>query len=747
MSYLEYAESGFHIFGLYGGDDEGHCLCGNPNCKNAFKHPRTNGWQKTPLWSDDQLDVMYDMGQFDTGFGVVVRDNLFVVDVDPRNGGFESAERLPVSLRDTCTFIVATGGGGFHYYYRLPDGVSLMYKHNDYEGIEFKTSGYVVGYGSIHASGAMYEVEKGSLDTIGPAPQELIDLLKKKGSFKAEVNGAEVEVTDTEIADMLACIDPDIDYDTWIRLGMAVHHTMNGDGFTLWDAWSSKGSKYQSEIMDYKWHSFGKSSSVVTLGTLKHYAQEGGYVESVTFDAEIEVQDDPCDDDIDLSHIDLLRPPGLVGELTEWIHKQCRYPRERLAVAAALTAIGNLAGVKYKDLHYGATTNLFTFCVAGSATGKDDVMSATFDAMIKAGMGDAFNGTIKSEQEIVRALIHAPEACYVVDEIGILLAKITNASRSGASYLEGVIGMLMQVYSKCDKRMPLSFDVRKDARERVIREISAINDAKDNNLSFDQDRLDELTQLLGDLSYGLNKPFLSLIGFTTPVTFDKAVNAEQATNGFIGRSLIVQEKETNPRRSKRFAPCDMPMPLQMSLSALHDGAKRGMDKIGIPTTEDGIAMLERICEDLQDQAELMKASGLEAIARRAFELVLKVSIICAVGDGVRTVQHIEWAYAFVKADIATKTNLAAANIAQEFKANDEALMRKIINQLDEDEGLTQGVLINRMRPFKKDDVIAALDKLEGAGIISKSSASKTSKGGRPSVKYFAKDVSKVMTIH
>ena len=745
MSYLEYAESGFHIFGLYGGDAEGHCLCGNPNCKNAFKHPRTNGWQKTPLWSDDQLDVMYDMGQFDTGFGVVVRDNLFVVDVDPRNGGFESAERLPVSLRDTCTFIVATGGGGFHYYYRLPDGVSLMYKHNDYEGIEFKTSGYVVGYGSIHASGAMYEVEKGSLDTIGEAPQELIDLLQKKGSFKAELDGAEIEVTDTEIEEMLNHIDPDVDYETWIRIGMAIHHTMNGDGFALWDAWSSKGSKYQREIMDYKWHSFGKSSSVVSLGTIKYYATEAGYVESVTFDAEPEVTE--SSDSIDLSHIDLMRPPGLVGELASWINMQCRYPRERLAVASALMAVGNLAGVKYKDGHYGATTNLFTFCVAGSATGKDDVMSAMFDAMISAGMTDAFNGTIKSEQEIVRAMIEVPEACFVIDEVGILLSKINNASKKGgSSYLEGIIGMLMQAYSKCDKRMPLSFDVRKDARERVIKELAAIQKAMDANERYDQDRLDELTMMLDDLRYGLNKPFLSLIGFTTPVTFNSVVNYEQATNGFIGRSLVVQEKETNPKRNKRYQPCDMPMPLQMALAQLHDGAKRGSTKIGIPTTDDGIALLEAIYDELHEQAETMKATGLEAIARRAFELVLKVSIVCAVSEGLRTVQHIEWAYAYVQADIANKVNLAAANIAQEYKANDEALMRKVINQLDEDDGLTQGVLVNRMRPYKRDDIIAALNKLEEAEIICSVPTSSGGKG-RPSVKYYAKDVKKLITMH
>jgi len=36
-----------------------------------------------------------------------------------------------------------------------------------------------------------------------------------------------------------------------------------------------------------------------------------------------------------LSGVDLLSPPGFVGQVTDWIDAQCRYPRRRLAVAAA----------------------------------------------------------------------------------------------------------------------------------------------------------------------------------------------------------------------------------------------------------------------------------------------------------------------------------------------------------------------------------------------------------------------------
>jgi len=709
MSYLEYAEAGFHVFGLHGADSQGHCLCGHEDCDNAYKHPMISNWQKTPRWSQEQLEVMDEAGQFDTGFGVVVRDNHLVVDVDPRNGGLESMERLPL---DPCQFVVATGGGGYHYYYKIPDGVALVTKHAQFPGIDFKTSGYVVGYGSMHKSGIAYELERGDIANIGAAPVELLDLLRKPEQHRTELDGQAVDVSDKELHELLGYINPDCDYEQWVRVGMALHEITSGEGFDLWDAWSATGDKYNPAEMDHKWHSFGKSVITVGYGTLRFYAEANGYVEPVTFDA-IEVEVDNRDD-----YIDLQRPPGLVGKLTDWINTQCRYPRERLATAAALTAIGNLAGLKYKDGEYGVTSNLFTFCVAGSATGKDDVMSAMFEAMIAAGMPESANGTIKSEQEIVRALIHSPEVCYIIDEIGILLSKITNATRRGtASYLEGVIGMLMQVYSKADRRMPLSFDVRLDAQKQVSGELASIQKKIDENEKYNEARFEELKQLLADLQYGLSKPFLSLIGFTTPVTFQKIVDYEQSVNGFIGRSLLIQEKETNPAMSKVFTGEPMPMGLHMALAGIHEGAQRGQEKKGVESTPEALKELEEIYEYFFRYSEQQKVTGLEAISRRAFELVLKVSLILSMGEGVRTVEHVRWAFAYVKADVVAKINLAAANVAESYKAAGEELGRRILNRLDEKEGVTTGVLINGLRKFKKEDVEGMLEHLERNGVV------------------------------
>ena len=111
MNQNDYVEAGFRVFGVYGAHGD-LCDCGNPSCEALYKHPRISNWQHTPEWSDEQLDVMEETGQFDTGFGVLCTGWL-VVDVDARNGGVASYEKLVKAIPAIAEsgFIVATGSG------------------------------------------------------------------------------------------------------------------------------------------------------------------------------------------------------------------------------------------------------------------------------------------------------------------------------------------------------------------------------------------------------------------------------------------------------------------------------------------------------------------------------------------------------------------------------------------------------------------------------------------------------------
>jgi len=714
MIYDQFLEAGYPIFGLHGIKPDGSCGCENQRCQSAGKHPVLKQWQHSPLWSEEQLEVMHETGQLATGYGVLC-NGLIVIDIDPRNGGNRSFKKL-AHIAEQCQFVVATGGGGKHLYFKAPDGVALVSHLADYKGIDFKSNGYVVGPGSIHASGKKYEVLFGSPHDITEAPEELIELLRKPETNRAEYNGFNVDFKDSDIVDMLDHLDPNMQYDQWIRVGMSVHDATGGAGFDLWDLWSSKGKDYPGRgFLDNKWHSFGKSERVVGIGTLIYMAEQAGWSRPVTFESDFEFVEPAISA---LPTVDLLRPPGFVGELTEWINSQCLYPREHLAVAAALVSIGNIGGLRYIDDISQITANLFAFCVAGSATGKESVISATRKIHRAAGIVKAVHEKAKSQQEIIENLIDHQASYYLMDEVGYLLQKIASAKKNGgAIYLEGIPAELMSIYSKANDYYLITGSKKKEIKRALYAQLEKIENERGDTA--------RIRQLIEEADEGIKRPFLSLLGFATPVSFDAAIDYEQATNGFFGRCLIFHEKETNPMFKEDFYPTPMPESMAMTLAAMHNQGeyyvKTGRieyhgDFIPILTVPEAKERLKKIALEFIKEAEDHKNNtGLESIPRRGYEMVAKVSLILAIPSGVRTLEMVEWAYALVKKDILEKTRLAYANMCEKESPGD-ALILRIENKLDKEKGMKAGVLISGMHMQKKADLIhQALAKLEASG--------------------------------
>lgn len=415
----------------------------------------------------------------------------------------------------------------------------------------------------------------------------------------------------------------------------------------------------------------------------------------------------------DVDGIDLHSPPGFVGQVADWIDSQCRYPRRRLAVASSIVAVGNIGGMSHYDTRDGITANMMAFCVAASSTGKEAVMQAFNDLHIAAGVQSAMHGTMKSEQEIVRNMIEHQASFYSVDEIGIFLGKVRNAQkRGGASYLEGVFGTIMSAYSKANSRFLLGGDVSRDLRKLFTGQLSRAQDDGDEKGEA------RALRMLDMVDNGLERPFMSIIGFTTPSTFEDVMDGESATSGFVGRSIIVSEREINPRPRKGFSKPDMPIMMAGKMGHLYGGLEGRVEydraRRDVHTDADADADLDAIADWLIDYAEHMGESmGEAAIAmiRRAYELIAKVSFILALGDGGhRTRCHVRWAFAYVKDEIDFKVGLVFANDNAKAKPED-ALAARILNLVDDANGLTAAMLSNKLR-VSEADVSATCDRLK-----------------------------------
>jgi len=81
------------------------------------------------------------------------------------------------------------------------------------------------------------------------------------------------------IADALSYISPDLDNDSWVRIGFAIKHELGESGFPLFDEWSKGGSTYDAKRAKSAWKSSHQyTAKPVTIGTLIGKAQDAGFI-------------------------------------------------------------------------------------------------------------------------------------------------------------------------------------------------------------------------------------------------------------------------------------------------------------------------------------------------------------------------------------------------------------------------------------------------------------------------------------
>jgi hypothetical protein len=188
---LEYAAQGIEVLPLWGVAD-GICDCrAGSACRSVGKHPHsklarngvynaTTDAARIRSWFDRDPRV-------NLGVAMGGKLNLICVDIDPRNAGDTSYHDLVKAHGDDAfpeTFVVKTGGGGWHKYYFLPEEIKPKtgeLKGSLAPGIDIKgAGGLIVAPGSIHASGRLYEVESNTY--IAKAPEWIVASLRKSAA-------------------------------------------------------------------------------------------------------------------------------------------------------------------------------------------------------------------------------------------------------------------------------------------------------------------------------------------------------------------------------------------------------------------------------------------------------------------------------------------------------------------------------------------------------------------------------------
>jgi len=158
---LQYAKRGWAVvpvWGLQPGPD-GKLICAcrkRGACPNPGKHPHpqgvygaSNAPKRIKRWKWETANVGITTGRV---------SGLLVLDIDPRNGGDKTLQDLEKQLGKLPDGpMVRTGGGGWHLYFALPEGLEIGCPKAG-PGVEVKgDGGYVVAPPSMHVCGGRYK--------------------------------------------------------------------------------------------------------------------------------------------------------------------------------------------------------------------------------------------------------------------------------------------------------------------------------------------------------------------------------------------------------------------------------------------------------------------------------------------------------------------------------------------------------------------------------------------------------------
>lgn len=274
---LYYAGHGLNVFPLKQG-------LKRPATHNGL-HSATTDLEQIRAWFADSSQNL----AIATGLGLVV------VDIDVKGGtdGFASFQTLQQQHGQLPpTIEVQTPSGGKHFYYRYPDTHVIKNSAGKLgAGIDIRgQGGYVVAAPSVLDASLDQEgkIVSGRYELINtqagfaPLPTAWLELLAPKDKDSNSPKNPRPRSTPhepdvAEVQDALSTISPDLIYDDWIKIGAALYHSLGEQGFSVWDAWSQRGSKYQAAEMRGKWTSFKDNSNPAKLSSVFYLAQQNGW--------------------------------------------------------------------------------------------------------------------------------------------------------------------------------------------------------------------------------------------------------------------------------------------------------------------------------------------------------------------------------------------------------------------------------------------------------------------------------------
>lgn len=321
-------------------------------------------------------------------------------------------------------------------------------------------------------------------------------------------------------------------------------------------------------------------------------------------------------------------PPGLVGELAQYIYDSSIRPVRCISLAGALGLMAGVAGRAYNISSTGL--NLYLLIIAGTGIGKDGAREGVERIVHAARQAvpaiDQFLGPddYASGQALVKHLSTHPCMVSIMDEFGHRLMTISRPEANNAEIM--LRKVLLGVYSKSGHRRQLGRMVYSDT---------------------------------GKNTDPVSAPCLSMLVESPPSSFYENIDEGAVESGLIPRFLLMEYNgKRPPKNPNAFAPPSADLVKRFSEVALVGLSSLNNSSVTHVTTDD---TAHRMLEDFDAYVDSQLNDSEDEINRqvwnRAHLKALRVAALVAVGCSVHqptvTAEIAQWAIDLVVHDVTT----------------------------------------------------------------------------------------------
>jgi hypothetical protein len=348
----------------------------------------------------------------------------------------------------------------------------------------------------------------------------------------------------------------DLDYDSWVRVGMAIKGAIGDAGEDLFAAWSAQSGKNVAAETEKAWSGFKPNR--IGAGTIYRLAMEQGWKPdaSLVLDGAapretihpaaglLAKMSTPEPDEArparPIPPFEIGTPGGVLGRLVDYMVATARRPQPLLSLGACLCALGALMGRKYRTAS-NLRTNLYIVGIADSGSGKNHSREVINELFVEAGLGHYLGGNkIASGAGLLTALHRQPACLFQIDEFGMFLSAAADRKRSPRHITE-ILDNMTELYTAAGGVFLGSEYANHDGRH---------------------ERRD------------INQPCLCVYGTTTPVHFWNALHAANVVDGSLARFIILPTDDDYPEENTSVGIRQSPPGLLADLQLIAAGGGR-----------------------------------------------------------------------------------------------------------------------------------------------------------------------------